>query len=1395
MEFSVALFILNVIIFLIQSVRNSVFWQCLLTLSKAGNITYVLTLSFLADLGWEVRMLPPEFKYVSSKEGGETVFSIQPDFKLFMKLNSKVKRIFRPMFYLNREAFNGGQSAIFLLGENDGPMKDDRGHPSLESIFVKMRSDYIIEECLGLVGENRSAPLETDIWHKRQCTLTNSDSRYEAKNVDGMMFSFSFSQNVRGCDAFSYRLGSRRYILTLNQVVMLAKLCQSRIYVQRKGRFFKKVILKEISLKSAFKLVLMNKMAFLISDNSKGWMPGAVIKNFKRDSIITHFKDEEKRTGLPTYLGLLSLAFSTYTGIRFTFVVTSIILVVNLFNELFMMVYNPIIEFLAISIKVLMFKALRFNSACKILDTAQNLSTIWGYCDKVNGVKFIKEGSIIVNPLGEVTFLERLEDRELYRLSKIKRSFQKIQKCYQKSANGMSYDHNHRETYFVETSDYSGGKRISSLTINPEIELEEPHFVKSVDVTIVWDLKGESTFRRFTVPEEFLGVVCILSSSVKEGNDSTKFSFQLDIDTSNKNYSDFELYLRKMSTCCVNYEQQIGYIDSKVIHYQNMKLMEVANDLHAYRNKKPILPLGENKAEALCELLRYLLGPGSGLISFELSEYITNRFKAKEGGDPFKDIKKVFRKMGVYKSNSYGNTDWKKITYFLSRIVYKRTGAVIHRITCPYLSKQDKQDLDRLLKCCDMASTDPEKADLKAETDELERFIEEERAKSLSSLSSPMESKEKRLSMSDTFRELEVMKETAKKPVEIKLSVDKGKMKVLEEKIEMEVRVEIEKQNMIIISHEVSEKAKTVTLGFGELGDSPKEGEGGDKFLIELSYLLYQKSDIMKETKEIYQPKVMERISQITGLKDKEKEMDSLNKQLYFINNIRSSISEVSRALKKERIDYVIDLMNPDESKFSPKQIEFLLFIAKSQIIINGEKKEINPDKYRTRASGSKGRLGHIRSGGEGSSKRVEWLEGIMNYCRQRSTDPNSIIRSCHEKRAKRMGEKLEKATSMMKLYRTGSNLSKEEINLHGRYLDMGYRIEEKELFEALKVIESNGKSLEILKGEEGWSNRENYSKELIKMTQESMEWLRLEDERLREEERRIKIETAKENIAQLKEGLKSNPINKIHLIEGNFIKCEAKENKGMGLFKRGFYIRNEEAESPITYKNYYSLLQTLENKSIELGVKFASEAKRTVFDIEDNIKSLNRSLKEPTNNRKDLRKRRKGDKRKSKGKVLKSARERYKAQNSRHALERLDRLDVKLLNQKLMDRSKNMTESKVRTMANISKESGKLSELMIKNVTELLREFKNEECIKAKAGIARRMNSVVVNYIDEEARFKKNCSCFFRWIKKEGHYYKRRTTEIFEWMDWLTESKELYIKMPGDGVKGALNEQNETRD
>jgi hypothetical protein len=1344
----------------------------------------------LADLGWEVRILPPKFEYVS-EEKDETVSPVQPDFELFMKLNSKVERVFRPMFYLNRSAFNGGQSAIFLLGENDGPMKDDRGYPSLESVFVKMRSDYIIEKCLGLVGENGSAPLETDIWHERQCPLTNSNSRYEAKNVDGVTFSFSFSANVRGCDAFCYRLGGRSYILTLNQVVMLAKLCQSRIYVQRRGRFFKRVILREISLRSAFKLVLMNKMAFIIDDNSEGWVPGAVIKNFERDSIITHFKDEEKRTGLPTYLSLLSLATSTYTGIRLTFVVTSIILVVNLFNELFMMIYNPIIEFLAISIKVLMFKVLRFDLACRILDIAQNLSTIWSYCDKVNGVKFIKEGSIIVNPLGEVTFLEKLKDGELNRLSKIERSLQKIEKCYQQSTNGMSYGHNCKETYFVETSDYSGGKKISSLTVNPEIELKEPHVVKSADVTIVWDLKGKSMFRRFTVPDKFLGVVRILNSSVEEESDFTRFNFQLDIDTSDKSYSDFELYLRKMSTCCVNYEQQIGYIDSRVIHYQNVGLMKVASDLQAYRNKKPILPLGENKAEALCELLRYLLGPGSSLISLELSEYITNRFKAKEGGDPFKDIKRVFKKMGVYRSSSYGNTDWKKITYFLSRVVYKKTGAVIHRITCPYLSKQDKQDLDRLLKCCDMASIDPERTDLKAEVGELEKFIEEERVKSLSSSLNPMGS-EKQLSMSDTFKELKVMKEIAMNPVKVKLSVDKGKMKVLEEKIDMEVRLEIEKQNMIIMNHEMNNRAKTVPLG-GEESEGPliKE-EGGDKFLIELSYFLYQRSDIIKETKEIYQPKVMERINQIKGLKDKEKEMDSLNKQLCFINDIRSSISEVSRALKKERIDYVIDLMNPDSSKFSPKQMEFLLFIAKSQITINENQKEINPDKYRTRASKSKERLGHIRGGSEGSSRKVEWLEGIMNHCKQGKTDPNSVIKSCYERRVKRMGEKLEKANYMMELYRTGSILSKEEISLHGGYLDMGHRTEGKELFEALKVIESNGENLEALKEEKGWGNEGNYSKELIKLTQESIEWLRLEDERLREEERKIKIETARENIVQLRESLKSDPIKKIHLLEGNFIKCEAKENKGRRSFKGGFYIRDEEVGSPVTYKNYYSLLQTLENRSVELGVKFASEAKKTVFDIKDNIGSLNRSLKKPANNRKNMKGKRKG---KSKGKAWKGARGRYKAQNSKHAFEKLNRLDVKLLNQKLIDRSKSMTESKVRTMANISEESGKPSELMIKNVTQLLREFKNEECIKAKAEIAKRMNSVVVNYIDEVSEFKKNCSCFFRWIKKEGHYYKKRTAEIFEWIDWLTEGKELYIEMPGDEIKRTPNEPNETVD
>jgi hypothetical protein len=1358
-----------------------------LTLSKAGNITYVLTFSFIRDLGNEVRIKVPELcgDYGNGGSKGRSEILGVNDFKKFIASNSTVLKASRPLLYMNAVEMENRYQSFFYLGENDGPMKDDRGYKREEGDLVKAESDYVVERCLGLVYQEGFETEEVDIWKGDFEKRPNHVSQNYIKDEEGNKLTFNSINTYRGCDVFCYKAGNKKYLLTLNQVIMLSKLCQSRIYRQRKGRFLKKLVLKEISLNEAFKLVLRNKMAKVRSVGQNYKIGEDPIMNFREDVIVTQFRGEEKNTGLPIYLSLSSLLLELYTGKSLALYLTTLIFIVNFFNELFMAIYDPVVEFLILAIKVAVFSFLKLESAQKVLSLAASVSDVWDYCDKINGVKVRDKGMILVNPLGESTFLIKMSDEELLRMSEIRRSSETMTKEYRKGLNFESTS-TCQETVF--TAKVKGANEIdkaSYLTMDPKIELKEPHSIKEVSTSVHW-CNGEMRWTRtFNIQNEFLKLFCIKGVKVSR-EESITFIFEVDINLSDPSYPDFEAYLRKMVVCCVNSEQQIGYIDSRVIHYHKGNSFQISNDPCAYKTECATLPLGDSKVASLCFLFKCVLGPRSDIVSNELGEYILTRFKTKEGADPFEDIKKLYSKMTVGRSRSYGNTDWKKITYFLSKITLEQRGAVIYRVTCPYLSKQDKQDLDRLIKCCNRIDFSKKKGeDLESEinvikevANEVETGILEESGNSWANKAVSMGVrgvKEK------IFSNLEVIKNMVESPVSVDLVVDQGKIEAAKEAIKNDINLKIE------------EERRAISTQFKIDTEEPEREEGGE-FLVEVSYFQYQRPSITKEINEIYYPVLKERLKGIKNPESRKEEVDQLNKQIRFSENARSLLLGVCKSLKKDKITDVINLMKPDSQKFNKETIDFMAFIAESQIFINSRQKEKDENKYRTRTSSSKVRLGHITKGvdKEKEEPKVRTAQDIVNYCKSNSCNPNSIMESYAREGLLLAERKLERSKELIQEYRStpAKYISEEtvrEINSCESYVDIGFKEETRRQYELWK--KSNFKSFKVLNDtdEKVWSNVESYSKESIDIVIEAITWLKDLTKKKDEEQAKENVRKSEKRIKELQEKLKSSLIKSSDIFEGNFVSC-----KTAGCYiesrraKEGFYrLEKMLSNNEIELMNYYSPLQFLESESLKAEAEFTLKVKETVFELEENVGNLDRSLHPPQKKNQI-----KGGGRKKSRMIKKN-----KHYRGNFPMKYAGMNQTKLDNKQIPVTAKRMTVSKAKTVVNLANGLGEPSKVIIKEISEEMSKLKEESTTMIdRLSIIERVDTKIENYILKFSNYNKEYPCFFRWIKKEGKSYKMRMSKMIPWMKWLVENKDDYESLLNEKLAERVAEVKERR-
>jgi hypothetical protein len=659
MDFKSRMILLNVIIFLIQCIRNSLFWQCIITLSKLGVITYAVTLSFLKDLRSEQRAEKSDLKYP-----GE----MYP---------YKKKNIYLPLLYTGLTGFNNGYNSYFDLGENDGPMEESRGVWYMFSSYDREYYGSLIRGCLGIEVLN-NAGFKHDMWSKDE--------------KPGSRLGENWSDEVYECVR-----GNETYLLNGGQITELGKLCQSRIFIQKKGRFFKRKVYREGSLNEAFNLILSNKKV-RIMDAGENAAP-----------IVSLMSDEVQNTGLPIYLSYLSFVLTVYTGRDFNTISTIIIFVIELFNELFMVIYNFIITAVVLAVKVVVFKVFRGNSAFSLINFLANFSDIWSYCDEVNGVKWKGKGSLLSWPNGIATNLRKATKDEINKFVRIENL----------SRPGVRYfNEKVFKDIFIEQTDpfikvFVMRSDIKVKTADVAIFFEEMHLDEEYrvikDAIRVEVIPGEGRILRkaFYLPKDLCDYF-IMTHCPDPKEDSKHFKFNLSFNDELED--DLMSYLKEMSLCCLSGLQQVSYVERYTIHYLpscKYNFEFVVNTPGIYVQKKGVLPLGSIGGDInIISFIRSTLGPNSQRISEGVSRFLVKRYRGENQEQILPDLMKLFKKLRVVRSKAYCNIQWKKITYIISRVLQKKCSVKLNNVTMPRLNREDQQDLSDLLKACDLIDID-----------------------------------------------------------------------------------------------------------------------------------------------------------------------------------------------------------------------------------------------------------------------------------------------------------------------------------------------------------------------------------------------------------------------------------------------------------------------------------------------------------------------------------------------------------------------------------------------------------------------------------------------------------------------------------------------------------------
>jgi hypothetical protein len=1324
MDFDIQIIVLNVIIFLIQSIRNSLLWQCLITLSKLGLMTYLITLSFLKDLGFEMKSIEGE-----------------------------VKKMFRPLIYMNFLYKKPRNLLLFKLGENDGEKPECRGKwfDYLNQNESREDIDNRIERCLGLKNKGECG-YRVNPWDQGR-GWQPSHEEMEFNNV------------------LKYESGSgKKYFLTEYQSLMVGKLCEGRAMVQRKGRFFKMKVYKEISSREAFSLILKNKKITLYSGGSfeisksgvsffvKKWTSskedGGDGRVVKKRSIISLFSDEVKNTGLPVYLSFLSLSVSLYTKVDFVRLTTYLIFSISLLNELFHSIYDPFIDLSVLLLKLIIFKLLKKGQAIKVLDFMVNISQVWKYCDKEEGVNVLGPGSFVVNPVGEATKLveeELMVDKRVRELV-VKKSEIALLSIDRTQGNGYigfcSAKTDFDETFCLCSTD-SNDYRVEIKVDRFEFNLfHESLDIKRAIVTVYNLSKGRPKY--FYLPSghfQSMEVIPVNVSGEEMRNsvhDSQGMRFNLVINQDSDRYKALEVYLKKMLLVCDLSRQEVGFIEQCTLHYQEPSGAAdlIQSESKVFKTSGFLIPLGEINDTNLRDFLEFTILGGRRGLSEGLIEFIESNLNCINKKELVNDFRKLFMRMKVMRPLSFRNTDWKKLTFVLNRVMLKLSIPRLFRITKPHLNSSDISHLDRLLKECDkpvdyrFMRNEEEKRQLKETMLEIERMKHNRvhltpESKTRTTLGVTVRKKEESSGRAvverggeekDYVESIKLAVDLMENRVKAKVGVDKreSKMTYMEalKKIINELNPKL--QEVKKLEHEKRLTENKIKPYYSTLG-ALKSDRNLAQTKLQIKYRIWERDsksldgEIAKwvngedkkgeECERAWETKVAKVIDTLKVDPTDPMDMTILGRS----DEIIKSIMDDPKLDKNATIDF----NDPKVGNLTDEQMALLRLIAKDRQAgkepLYGVGSRISVEGPMTPSVKSDLMAESLKLASKKGIKFADIPKFVKDFLdiKEKGAELNMLNYIGNAliilDTVKGDRERVQSHLKVAKPRREG--VSKANLSRMTEYLPDRNKF--------FRMVESKFKTPSLNLSKRDWMPIE------AECDNESIKYLNLFIEIVNDGESKGEEKKGEESIEERIRSL-SNDVNRLNDEIDGFRKVGGRCNEGKFIikFEDKLMSRIDEREKlrPLLGANYYQVLDGLDEEEEKLSIEFMSHLSDKMISLKERPDKINRncSLK-------------KKNKVKDKGK--------YKI---KPGSDKELRREIKL-------RSKGMTKSKLRTVAKIDEEIKLVKDLAI-DAQNLMRESKGE---KKREKLSNLLFSIIK--YSSSVRSKDGVPCIYRWMKAAG--------------------------------------------
>jgi hypothetical protein len=451
-----------------------------------------------------------------------------------------------------------------------------------------------------------------------------------------------------------------RFRLNIEQVynLYLASFCH--IYKEVEGDFLGEPVVYEIGSKEFLNTVVKN--------------PDLEVHLTRGKCALNVMFSEKTNSSWPIYLSYLSLVFSLIYDKNYNLYFNIIILLTEIYRRVFISIYNYAYSKAVTFIKVYSIQIFGRSFYNLLFSFLSSISNDWRFCDKENGLMFLKMGCILPNPLGDITGFRRVENKELINLIKIKKD--------------LFEDIRTSNEWTVVLEGLYGAKPLIFKCV------KKVFLIETTTVKVILKISWEN--QNYGLKE---GVEI---SSCCDGPSNIGLLFS---DLRGK-FLDASLYLVFKSL-------PIVYINKGFMHLANReddsKDSNLWNSLGEglFKNRvnyimekdEKIIVMGSEEHNLIEEMVARVFpmagckGGSNILRDFfvELKRRYLNDVEFKEF---YKELVKTFKNMRVAKSTITGNSNWKKVTYLMNATLSELLGVRLANITMPYLNKFDKRFIE-----------------------------------------------------------------------------------------------------------------------------------------------------------------------------------------------------------------------------------------------------------------------------------------------------------------------------------------------------------------------------------------------------------------------------------------------------------------------------------------------------------------------------------------------------------------------------------------------------------------------------------------------------------------------------------------------------------------------------